>query len=125
MLDDQISAESVLPTSLEPPKPQPLQVGPYSFHVDKCSISLGDVYIELTGFEMTLVLYLARYTGTIVSKEELAQVMYMGQCRPMSNSLEVFVGRIRRKIDPHKTYKPIETVRSAGYRFRNDWPQTK
>ena len=34
-----------------------------------------------------------------------------------SNVLEVFVGRLRRKIDPDNTLKPIETLRGRGYRF--------
>ena len=41
-----------------------------------------------------------------------------------SNVIEVFVGRLRKKLDPDNTIKPIETLRGRGYRFGLERDQT-
>jgi two-component system response regulator PhoP len=70
---------------------------------------------------MTLLVHLASRPGVAVSKDELGRLMYEGKVKPATNCMEVFVGRIRRKIDPDNSRKPIKTVRYSGYSFRNDW----
>lgn len=119
----EVPIETPTPAASAPPVAvPPLQAGPYSLDVKNCTVRIGDAApAYLTQFEMTLLVHLAAQPGKLISKEELVRLMYDGRCRPISNGLEVFVGRIRRKIDPHKTQKPIQTVRYSGYRFRNDW----
>jgi two-component system response regulator PhoP len=52
-----------------------------------------------------------------VTKQELSDYLYPhGEDRD-SNVLEVLIGRLRRKLDPQDTIKPIETLRGRGYRF--------
>lgn len=114
------------PTPAPPPAPVEatltLQAGPYFLDITNCLVHIGaDQVVPLTRFEMTLLVHLASRPGTLVSKDELLRLMYEGMPRPATNSLEVFVGRIRRKIDPHKVRWPVETVRYSGYRFRSDW----
>lgn len=123
MLTDPVPvAEAPTPPTLQPQAPLPILIGPYSLNVDNCSVAVdGRAPVILTRFEMTLLLHLVRQAGSFVSKGELVRLMYNGQRLPESNGLEVFVGRIRRKIDPGKILRPIETVRYSGYRFRNDW----
>lgn len=99
-----------------------LQVGPYFLDITNSVVRIGEAApIPLTRFEMTLLAHLASQPGIMVSKDELGRLMYEGKVKPATNSLEVFVGRIRRKIDPDKTRRPIETTRYSGYRFRNNW----
>lgn len=99
-----------------------LQAGPYFLDITNCLVRTGaDQVVPLTRFEMTLLVHLASQPGITVSKDELGRLMYEGKVKPATNSLEVFVGRIRRKIDPDKTRRPIETTRYSGYRFRDDW----
>jgi two-component system response regulator PhoP len=52
-----------------------------------------------------------------VSKADLTEHIYQQDFDRDSNVLEVFIGRLRRKLDPDNAIKPIETVRGRGYRF--------
>ena len=57
-------------------------------------------------------------TGKVVSKAELTDHIYDEDCDRDSNVIEVFIGRLRRKLDPAHLIQPIETLRGRGYRFR-------
>ncbi|MEO1081844.1 MAG: response regulator transcription factor [Pseudomonadota bacterium] len=76
----------------------------------------GDA-IELTTYEYNTLAYLARRPGEAVSRAELLDHLYDRDSDRDSNVLEVFVGRLRRKLDPQADLRPIETVRGVGYRF--------
>lgn len=73
--------------------------------------------LELTAYEFNTLAYLAHRAGTVVSKTELTEHLYDQDYDRDSNVIEVFVGRLRRKLDPEGCLQPIETVRGAGYRF--------
>lgn len=53
----------------------------------------------------------------VTSKVTLADYLYEDDTDPDSNVIEVLVARLRQKIDPDNTIKPIETLRGRGYRF--------
>jgi len=54
----------------------------------------------------------------VISKTELTEHIYDQDFDRDSNVLEVFIGRLRKKLDPDGSRKPIETLRGRGYRFR-------
>ena len=74
-------------------------------------------YISLTAYEYNLMEYLMQRSGQVVSKSELTDHLYEQDFDRDSNVIEVFVGRLRRKLDPDNALKPIATVREQGYRF--------
>ncbi len=55
--------------------------------------------------------------GEVISKTDLTEHLYEQDFERDSNVIEVFVGRLRRKLDPDETLKPIETLRGRGYRM--------
>src|SRR3546814_14454950 len=57
------------------------------------------------------------HAGELVSKADLTEHIYQQDFDRDSNVLEVFIARLRKKLDPDGTPKPIETVRGRGYRF--------
>jgi two-component system, OmpR family, response regulator PhoP len=73
--------------------------------------------LELTSFEYNTLEYLASRPGDVISKTELTEHLYAQDHDRDSNVIEVFIGRLRRKLDPDQTLQPIDTVRGAGYRF--------
>lgn len=77
----------------------------------------NDVPLELTGYEYNTLEYLAHRAGRIVSKMELTEHLYDQDFDRDSNVIEVFIGRLRKKLDPEGTLNPIATVRGQGYRF--------
>ena len=94
-----------------------LKCGPISLDVTAQSVSVDDINIELTSFEYRLLEELIRHRGEVLSKESLADSLYPHDEDRDSNVLEVMIGRLRRKLDPEGTLKPIETIRGRGYRF--------
>jgi two-component system response regulator PhoP len=83
--------------------------------------------IDLTGYEYKLLEYLMLHAGEVVSKMTLTEALYEQDFERDSNVIEVFVGRLRRKLDPEGQVKPIETLRGRGYRLalaRNTAQQT-
>ena len=81
------------------------------------TVSLGDAEIDLTSFEYNTLEYLALHSDQTISKTELTEHLYHQDFERDSNVIEVFVGRLRKKLDPENTLTPIKTVRGQGYRF--------
>lgn len=80
-------------------------------------VRAGGREVELTAFEYRLLEYLMVHAGDVVSKSELTDKLYEQDFDRDSNVIEVFVGRLRRKLDPDGTLQPIETLRGRGYRL--------
>lgn len=91
--------------------------GPVSLDSSAKKISLNDSVLELTSFEYKTAEYLMLNAGKVVSKTELVEHIYDQDFDRDSNVIEVFVGRLRKKLDPDNSLKPIGTVRGQGYRF--------
>ncbi|MEF3076307.1 response regulator transcription factor [Methylobacter sp. Wu1] len=79
-------------------------------------VSVGGVKLELTAYEYKVLEYLMFRKGEIVSKSVLTAHIYDEDFDRDSNVIEVFIGRLRKKLDPDGTLKPIETLRGRGYR---------
>lgn len=73
--------------------------------------------ISLTAYEYRLLHYLMLHTGEVLSKTMLTEHIYEQDHDRDSNVIEVFIKRLRNKLDPNKTLNPIETLRGRGYRF--------
>ncbi|WP_075184958.1 response regulator transcription factor [Teredinibacter haidensis] len=80
-------------------------------------VTVGGSFIELTSYEYNTLEYLALHPGQPISKTELTEHLYHQDFERDSNVIEVFVGRLRKKLDPENNLKPITTVRGQGYRF--------
>lgn len=80
-------------------------------------VTLGGEPLTLTSYEYNTLLYFAHHPGKVISKSELTDHLYDQDYDRDSNVIEVFVGRLRKKIDPDGRRKPISTLRGQGYRF--------
>ena len=94
-----------------------LQSGPISVDTAAKTVQLHDQAIELTAFEYRVLEYLLLHAGEVVSKSELAEHLYSEDEERDSNVIEVFIRRLRSKLDPENTLSPIATLRGAGYRW--------
>jgi two-component system response regulator PhoP len=95
-----------------------LECGPILLDTGKQLITVSGKHVELTAFEYKLLEYLMLHTGEVISKAKLTDELYQQDYDRDSNVLEVFIGRLRRKLDPDNSINPIETLRGRGYRFR-------
>ena len=76
-------------------------------------VTLDGQQVTLTSHEFRLLSYLMHRPGSVVSRTELTEHLYAQEFDRDSNTIEVFVGRLRRKLPPEM----IETVRGMGYRL--------
>jgi two-component system response regulator PhoP len=81
------------------------------------SVTSRGAPVELTSFEYRLLEYLMMHAGEVISKTQITEALYDQDFERDSNVIEVFIGRLRRKLDPDGTAKPIETLRGRGYRI--------
>jgi two-component system copper resistance phosphate regulon response regulator CusR len=69
----------------------------------------------LTAKEYALLEFLARRAGEVLGRAEISEHVWDARFEPFSNSIEVYVQRLRRKVDDGHTVKLIHTRRGAGY----------
>jgi two-component system OmpR family response regulator len=74
--------------------------------------------IELLPKEFQLLEYLVRHAGQVVPRAMLLQHVWDLHFDPMTNIIDVYVGRLRRKVDSGGAYPLIHTVRGVGFCFR-------
>lgn len=95
-----------------------LNFNPIKIDTAAKTVSVNEQIVELTSYEYNTLEYLALHAGEAISKTELTEHLYHQDFERDSNVLEVFVGRLRKKLDPDNVLKPIKTVRGQGYRFQ-------
>jgi DNA-binding response OmpR family regulator len=77
----------------------------------------GTELLALTAREFAILEILLRRPGAVVSREEILEQAWGEREEPMSNTVDVLIARLRRKIDLPKKASRIETVRGMGYRL--------
>lgn len=93
-----------------------LQYGPVSLDTRTGEVSCEDRPVILTSHEYRILDYLMHHPGMLVSRMELTEHIYAQDFDRDSNTIEVFIGRLRKKLFPAF----IQTVRGLGYRIMSD-----
>ena len=94
-----------------------VKFGPLTADLSAQRVYRGGEEIDLTTFEYKVLQYLLMHPGEVVTKMDLSEHIYEEDADRDSNVIEVFIGRLRRKLDPDGTHNPIETLRGRGYRL--------
>ncbi|HSD70254.1 MAG TPA: response regulator transcription factor [Woeseiaceae bacterium] len=94
-----------------------LQAGPVALDTSRQELKVNGTAVELTSYEYRIIEHLMMRAGQVISKSDLTDRLYDQDFERDSNVIEVFIGRLRKKMDPDNTLKPIETLRGRGYRF--------
>lgn len=94
-----------------------LVCGPVRLDPSTQRVSVADQEVDLTAYEYKVIEYLMLHAGEVVSKTVLTEHLYDDESDRDSNVIEVFIRRLRQKLDPDNTLNPIETLRGRGYRF--------
>ncbi|MXR68213.1 response regulator [Shewanella sp. JBTF-M18] len=95
-----------------------IQNGPYSLNTSSHEIKFGDQDVSLSGSEYKLFEYFMLHIGEVKSKSILIEHIYDQDFDLDSNVIEVFIRRLRKKLDPEGQYGLIETLRGQGYRLK-------
>jgi len=91
-----------------------LRNGDVTLDTRTAKVTLSGVPVKLTSHEFRVLSYLMHHCGRVVSQSELTEHIYSQDFDRESNTVEVFIARLRRKLGPDF----IETVRGLGYRVR-------
>lgn len=94
-----------------------LVIGPFELDTAAKALSVAGEPVTLTGYEYNTLEYLMLHQDRVISKTELTEHLYEQDFDRDSNVIEVFVRRLRKKLDPEGTLNPIVTQRGLGYRF--------
>jgi two-component system response regulator PhoP len=92
-----------------------LELGAITINTANKSVESNGQKVSLTQYEYNTLEYLALNHERVVSKTEITEHLYDQDFDLDSNVIEVLVGRLRRKIDPDGSLKPISTLRGQGY----------
>ena len=90
-----------------------IECGPLSIDTRASRVTVDGNPVKLTGQEYRLLAYMAHNLGKVMSRTELTEHLYDQDFDLDSNTIEVFIGRLRRKLGADV----IETVRGLGYRM--------
>ncbi|HUR83255.1 MAG TPA: response regulator transcription factor [Thermoanaerobaculia bacterium] len=95
-----------------------LRAGAVTLDPWKRIVECNGAPIDLTAREFRLLEALVRAPGAVVSREDLIEQAWGEREEPMSNTIDVLIARLRRKLEAAGEPGAIETVRGAGYRYR-------
>jgi DNA-binding response OmpR family regulator len=101
-------------------RPAVLEAGDLRFDPGARRAWRGDTEIRLTAREASLLEFLLRHTGEVVSKTDILDHVWAGEFDGDPNIVEVYVGHLRRKLDRPFGRETLTTVRGAGYRLETD-----
>jgi DNA-binding response OmpR family regulator len=95
--------------------PQLFTVGDLAVDTRSQTATRAGRALRLTSKEYAMLEYLVRHAGSVVSRAEISAHVWDDNHDPFSNTLEVYVGRLRRKVDDGSAAPLIHTRRGAGY----------
>ncbi|WGL96618.1 two-component system response regulator PhoP [Arsenophonus nasoniae] len=101
---------------------QILQLGDFIIDMSRKEFTIKDKNIKLTAFEYTILETLMRNNSKVVSKESLMRQLYPDAELRESHTIDVLMGRLRKKIMQEWPNDVIVTVRGQGYRFDAEQP---
>lgn len=93
--------------------------GPFAINTASKQVTVNNEAITLSSYEYKLFEYLMHHLGEVKSKLQLTEHIYDQDFDLDSNVIEVFIRRLRKKLDPENQYNFIETLRGQGYLLRN------
>jgi two-component system copper resistance phosphate regulon response regulator CusR len=102
-----------------------LKVADLELHLDTREVTRAGTAIELTPKEYTVLEYLMRHAGRVMSRTLITEYAWGYHFDPGTNIVDVVINHLRKKIDASHRTKLIHTIRGVGYVIRADGTSTK
>jgi two-component system response regulator PhoP len=100
-----------------------LVCGPIALDMRRQTVKVNGKGVDLTTHEYRLLEHFMIHAGRTLNRTELSERLYDEEVDRDSNVIDVYMNRLRKKLDPTDELKPFETLRGRGYRFAI--PRTK
>jgi two-component system copper resistance phosphate regulon response regulator CusR len=97
--------------------PESLEAGPIAIDTRRHNVHVDGAPIVLTAREYALLEFFCRRAGDVISRPDIAEHVWDDRYDPLSNVIDVYVQRLRRKIDRPGRPSLIRAWRGAGYQF--------
>ena len=97
-----------------------LKVADLELHLDTREVKRGGELIDLTPKEYTVLEYLMRHAGRVMSRTLITEYAWGYHFDPGTNIVDVVINHLRKKIDASSSQKLIHTIRGVGYVIRSD-----
>jgi DNA-binding response OmpR family regulator len=94
-----------------------LAVGPLAFDRESLRFSVDGKEVKMTAKELAIIELLMSNPGTLFSRERILSNVWGLNMDPLTNVVDVYIGKLRKKIDIEGQDSMIETVRGLGYRL--------
>jgi len=94
-----------------------LAVGPLAFDRESLRFSVNGEEVKMTAKELAIIELLMSNPGTLFSRERILSNVWGLNMDPLTNVVDVYIGKLRKKIDTEGQESMIETVRGLGYRL--------
>ena len=99
---------------------QSLAVGSLAFDRQSLRFSVAGEEIKMTAKELAIIELLMSHPGTLFSRERILSNVWGLNMDPLTNVVDVYIGKLRKKIDEDSDDSIIETVRGLGYRLKTE-----
>lgn len=96
-----------------------LRISDLSINLMTREVTRSGVEIPMAAKEFNLLVFLMRAPGRVFNRVQIFENVWNFNFDPETNLVDVYIGRLRRKIDSNTDEKLIETIRGVGYRIRN------
>jgi two-component system copper resistance phosphate regulon response regulator CusR len=113
---------AVIRRGRQPVLPERMVIGSITIDTRRRSALVRNAEIMLTAKEYALLEYLARRAGDVVSRGDIAEHVWDEHYDPMSNVVDVYIQRLRRKLEAVGQESLIRTRRGEGYQLTGDAP---
>lgn len=94
-----------------------LRAGAMEFNRESLQVTVEGTPVHLTAKELAILELLMSKPGTLLSRERILSNVWGLNMDPLTNIVDVYIGKIRKKVDPPTGPSLIETVRGMGYRL--------
>jgi DNA-binding response OmpR family regulator len=96
---------------------QLLEVGPLTFDRQSLRFTIAGREVRMTAKELAIIELLMSHPGTLFSRERILSNVWGMNMDPLTNVVDVYIGKLRKKLDEDGDESIIETVRGLGYRL--------
>jgi two-component system, OmpR family, response regulator len=119
-LDDLVARIEVLLRRAADARPSVLRTGPLKMDLIERTVHRGDRELDLRQREFELLEYFMRRPNQVISRAMLLTDVWNFKTLPKTNVVDVYIGKLRRKINQPGRAKLLETVRASGFMLRGD-----